>query len=271
MKCVVGLLFLAVCAVQMISSVPVHRNGMVFYQSQPGYYNAHRAFVMQYASQPIKAYRRNGQAASSGVSAFASGKKIAAGTYLKRKFSGGSVQKFVTQRVPTEADVLEEDEHQVHDQLDGAVHSVAEAYPAEEEDEQVEEEEKTFEAPPQVANDVPEDVSAPETPALFVPSDNKKTPVQHDEEDEEEEELIPVRARKTGAPGATYFPVSFGSTNGGAIAIANSYSTGKGKKIWNCANLSYIRDHRNNISAFFFFLLSRRLCFKSRYSIRICR
>lgn len=66
----------------MISTIPVHRNGMVLYQS-PDFYNAHRAFVMQYASQPIKAYRRNGQAA--GVTAFASGKKISAGTYLKRK------------------------------------------------------------------------------------------------------------------------------------------------------------------------------------------
>lgn len=78
MKCIVGLMFLA--AVASISAVPVHRNGMVFYQ--PDYYNAHRAFVMQYASQPIKAYRRNGPAA--GVTAYVSGKKVAAGTYLKR-------------------------------------------------------------------------------------------------------------------------------------------------------------------------------------------
>lgn len=81
MKCVLGLLFFAVCAFEVISAFPA-RNGMVFYQSQPDYYNAHRAFVMQYQSQPYKAYRRNGQA-SSGVSAFVSGKKIAAGTYLK--------------------------------------------------------------------------------------------------------------------------------------------------------------------------------------------
>lgn len=83
MKCVIGLLFLSVCALQMISAIPVQRNGMVFYQSQPNHYNGHRAFVMQYASQPLKAYRRQGQAA--GVTAFASGKKISAGTYLKSK------------------------------------------------------------------------------------------------------------------------------------------------------------------------------------------
>lgn len=83
MKCVIGFMFLTVCALQMICALPVQRNGMVFYQS-PDYYNAHRAFVMQYASQPVRAYRRNGQAAA-GVTAFASGKKIATGTYLKRK------------------------------------------------------------------------------------------------------------------------------------------------------------------------------------------
>lgn len=81
MKCVIGFLFFSLCALHMISAVPVQRNGMVFYQ--PDYYNAHRAFVMQYASQPVKYYRRNGEA--SGVTAYASGKKIAAGTYLKRK------------------------------------------------------------------------------------------------------------------------------------------------------------------------------------------
>lgn len=83
MKCVIGFSIFAIFAIQMISAIPL-RNGMVFYQSQPDYYNAHRAFVMQYASQPLKvSRRRSGQAA--GVSAFVSGKKIATGTYLKRK------------------------------------------------------------------------------------------------------------------------------------------------------------------------------------------
>lgn len=83
MKCVIGFLCFSVCVLQMISAIPVQRNGMVFYQS-PDFYNAHRAFVMQYASQPVRAYRRNGQAAA-GVTAYASGKKIATDTYLKRK------------------------------------------------------------------------------------------------------------------------------------------------------------------------------------------
>jgi hypothetical protein len=133
----------------------------------------------------------------------------------------------------TEAELLEEDEQPLNDQLDGAVSSVAEAYPAEEEEDQIEDEPAyAAPAPPQAANDAPvEDVPAPEAPTRFVPSDNKKTPVQHDEEDEEElENVAPVRSRNHPPAGATYFPVTFGSTNGGAIAIANSYSTGKGEK-----------------------------------------
>lgn len=83
MKCVVGLILFSVVAISTMA-IPVQKSGMVWYQPSSDYYNAHRAFVMQYAShQPIKAYRRNGQAAA-GVTAFASGKKIATGTYLKR-------------------------------------------------------------------------------------------------------------------------------------------------------------------------------------------
>lgn len=82
MKFAIGFLVLSLCAFQLISAWPAARNtgGMVFYQ--PDYYR-HRAFVMQYASQPVRAYRRQGQAA--GVSAYASGKKITTGTYLKRE------------------------------------------------------------------------------------------------------------------------------------------------------------------------------------------
>lgn len=85
MKCVITLLLFSVIAVM---AVPVQRSGMVWYQPAD-YYNANRAFVMQYASQPVKAYRRSGQASASGVTAFASGKKIATNTYLKRKVQSG--------------------------------------------------------------------------------------------------------------------------------------------------------------------------------------
>lgn len=86
MKCVLSVLFMAVCAAEFITAIPV-RNGMVFYQSNPGYYDNHRAFVMQYASQPVRSYRRNGIVPAStvnGVSAFVAGKKISTGTIVKR-------------------------------------------------------------------------------------------------------------------------------------------------------------------------------------------
>lgn len=129
---------------------------------------------------------------------------------------------------------MEEDEQTQHDPLEGGVQSVAEAYPSADEAEQNEDEEATFIANHPVADlpaadvpvaDAPEQEAEPE-----VPRKHKKTPVVLDEEEDEEDEA-PVRSRKTGAAGGTYFPVTFGSTNGGAIAIANSYSTGKGRTI----------------------------------------
>lgn len=137
----------------------------------------------------------------------------------------------------TDADELDEEELPSNEPaLDGAVQSVAEAYPAPE-SEEVEQNEVADEEPTAVANkptnDVPEESPVPEAPPKVLPSDNKKTPIQHDEEDDEEDDepTVPVRSSKRGSQGgATYFPVTFGSTNGGAIAIANSYSTGKGKQ-----------------------------------------
>lgn len=86
--------------------------------------------------------------------------------------------------------------------------------------------------PPEVAHDDPND-EIPEGPNAIVPhNNNKNTPVLNDEEpenDDDEDEVIPKKHKNRASSGSTYFPVSFGSTNGGAIAIANSYSTGKGE------------------------------------------
>lgn len=232
MKCVVGLLFFAVCAMETISAVPV-RNGMVFYQSQPDYYygsNAHRAFVMQYASQPLKAYRRNGQAA--GVSAFASGKKIAAGTYLRSKLLNVLHQKYANSIPKIDNEQLEDEDQGLNEPLDGAVQSVATAFDpqadAEADIEQNEDEPQNYPIRP-IASDEPVE-DAPEEPTrdVAVPEGNRKTPARDEEDDEDD---VPTRSRNRGPQGSTYFPVTFGSTNGGAIAIANSYSTGKGNSL----------------------------------------
>lgn len=55
------------------------------------------------------------------------------------------------------------------------------------------------------------------------------------ENNEDEDDIVPVDT-KVQNPGHgqgswplnNFFPISFGSTSGGAIAIANSFSTGKG-------------------------------------------
>lgn len=81
MKCSIGFLLIAFGAFQMISAWPVGSGSMVLYQ--PDYYR-HRAFVMHYASQPVKSYhRRQGQAATS---LYAAGKKISTGSYVGSKF-----------------------------------------------------------------------------------------------------------------------------------------------------------------------------------------
>lgn len=158
-----------------------------------------------------------------------------------------------------DAELLDEEDERPessHDQLDGAVQSIAEAYPAQESEEEApqnEEEETNIAEQPQVANDVPEEAPVPEAPVRVVPTKNKKTQVVLDEEDEDEDE-IPVRPRNRPSQGATYFPVTFGSTNGGAIAIANSYSTGKGKKKYH-----KIYDHLLN---FFSVFSTRRIRIK---------
>ena len=64
--------------------------------------------------------------------------------------------------------------------------------------------------------------------APIIPKRRKKIPIQEDDEDDEEEEYKPRKGGKSEGPINTYFPVHFGSTSGGAIAIANAYSTGKG-------------------------------------------
>nr|XP_019546243.2 uncharacterized protein LOC109416628 [Aedes albopictus] len=72
-------------------------------------------------------------------------------------------------------------------------------------------------------------VPAP-VPAATVPEKKKKkVPVQVDSNEEEEQDAQVSRrgADDAGASNA-FFPINFGSASGGAIAIANSYSTGKG-------------------------------------------
>ena len=67
------------------------------------------------------------------------------------------------------------------------------------------------------------------------PARKKKVRVElDDEDDDDEEEFVPIRPQRPrkGSNGSyppySFFPLTFGSTSGGAIAVANSFSTGKG-------------------------------------------
>lgn len=128
---------------------------------------------------------------------------------------------------------------------DGDALSVAEAYPDAEDTSAL------------LADDVPAEneianeeypvipvypVIAPVAPQQDVPvapvKKNKKKVVLADpapvEAEDDEEDYAPT-ATKAGRPSAaaqpwpqSFFPMNFGSTSGGAIAVANSFSTGKG-------------------------------------------
>uniref|UniRef100_A0A182QJU8 DUF4794 domain-containing protein n=1 Tax=Anopheles farauti TaxID=69004 RepID=A0A182QJU8_9DIPT len=176
--------------------------------------------------QRLRNYHR--RSATSGVAAFASGDNIATGTQILKadcRPADPAVAAFPS------------------------VQSFADAYPAEtlpENDElpeaddggQLEQEandggELDFPALEEPLEDVP----APVAPVSSTDKRKKKVTVQLDSasgEDEQDEQEVSYGTRRGSAsrPSSSsagpMFPVTFGSTNGGAIAIANSYSTGKG-------------------------------------------
>uniref|UniRef100_T1GAN4 DUF4794 domain-containing protein n=1 Tax=Megaselia scalaris TaxID=36166 RepID=T1GAN4_MEGSC len=97
------------------------------------------------------------------------------------------------------------------------------------------------EEPTPVLKEIPEPEPVPVVPV--VPAPTKRTrvfparrPNTIPQRKKDEEEYVPVvrqapRPKKEQSPlplGGTFFPIDFGGANGGAIAIANSFSTGKG-------------------------------------------
>lgn len=69
-------------------------------------------------------------------------------------------------------------------------------------------------------------VAADGTPA--VPAVENDDDDDEDDEDEEFVPVIPVSKKGGKQPPHTFFPMSFGRNQGGSIAVANSFSTGKG-------------------------------------------
>lgn len=79
---------------------------------------------------------------------------------------------------------------------------------------------------------LPED--APFAPGPVAPVPPPKTPktnvhVEIDDDDDNSFSPFPPKGKNQGpVPSYSFFPLTFGRTNGGAIAIANAFSTGKG-------------------------------------------
>lgn len=114
--------------------------------------------------------------------------------------------------------------------------SIAEAFPEEEEShgqdsELQQENEVLFETGPTISYEpLPQKESAPTAkPAKPIVAQPPKINVEI-ESNEGEDDIVPLntKTQQGSWPLNNFFPISFGSTSGGAIAIANSFSTGKG-------------------------------------------
>ncbi|XP_065074108.1 uncharacterized protein LOC135698136 isoform X2 [Ochlerotatus camptorhynchus] len=188
------------CGISAGYSIPM-RNAFMYYPQPMGYMAPRQTmYGVHYQNQQLRNQRR-----SAGVSAFAAGNTLASGTYLKDVESA---------ELPVQ---------------DPNVQSVADVYPGEQ-----------FPLEDEVQQDVPAfheleaeepiaDESFAAAPAVIPDKKKKKVTVQLDsaEEDEQDTQVSRRGASRPAAPNA-YFPINFGSASGGAIAIANSYSTGKG-------------------------------------------
>lgn len=215
----------ALCFISLVSALPVH-HGMVYYQ-MPYHSPYHQAMLVHYAPP---SYGR-----SSGTSAFAAGDAVAAGTIVKEN------------RVPT--DIYRATDSQASSN-DGNVEAIAEAYPEEpihgtvqydQGEEQYNEVLPLNAAPVSEATETIAPVAnGPEIQTTVAPK--KKVhialdiPEKHDETDEDDDDdqypYAPQKPNKPskngGSPVYTFFPVNFGRTAGGTIAVANAYSQGRG-------------------------------------------
>lgn len=88
----------------------------------------------------------------------------------------------------------------------------------------------SYEPIPQKNNIAPTAAAAPANPIVAQPPKNN---VELENSESDDDDIVPTfskgqRPSQGQSPLHNFFPISFGSTSGGAIAIANSFSTGKG-------------------------------------------
>lgn len=245
MKFVLCLIFCAVIASLCADSesLPAKKR-MVYYQQPTQWYAApQRLMYVQYV-QPSRTHARSTQAAA----ALVAGDSVATGTYLK---DCNHAEAEIAAAGPSADTQLTDDELAAAGAH--AASSVAEAYPevpevaASETDTSKVPREYQFEAEQPAGTDLA--AAAPLVPEAQATEEEEHSvgaPAGAESDDDNEIEQYPLHypqrkptpsrkpsKRPTGAeakplPNGTFFPINFGGTAGGAIAIANSFSTGEG-------------------------------------------
>lgn len=236
---------------------------MFFYQQAgfpSNYYRqpVHRMYLQYQQPYRAAAQRRSAVVPSGGISAYVAGNQVAAsGSFLQglksalaRKLAPlhGLLQKKIhvsyhsSTTPPPSADADQVEPEILADELpvenDDAV-SIAEAYPPAAAEESDEPQHDELDVP--VVADAPVAAEAPV--AADVPQNKNKVTVELDTAVADEEDALAVqhdevpaynKARRPAnaqpaqpASNPVYFPINFGNTNGGAIAVANAYSTGQ--------------------------------------------
>lgn len=182
-------------------------------------------YGFHYQNQQLQNQRR-----SAGVSAFAAGNTIATGTYLKGKNWAGTTRSGSKNLSSSIVDCQNSDVEsaELPVQADQSVQSVAEAFPEEAYPAEADAPQYDVPAVHEIEEPLAEEPQAAPVAPVVIPDQKKKVTVQLESAEEDEEEVFVGRRGARPALPNTYFPINFGSTNGGAIAIANSYSTGKG-------------------------------------------
>lgn len=253
---------------------------MFFYQHAgvpASYYRqpVHHMYLQYQQPYRAAAQRRSAHVPSGGISAYVAGNQVAAsGSFLKGLISRAISKKLASFKNLFAKEINVETNYITHSDAASAEHadpetladdipvavelddegavSIAEAYPAADDEQQEEvaadvpqhdEQPEFLEAP--AADEIPAGPLADPLPFVPValPKRKNKVTVQLDSADDDEvtiqQDERPVYKKKLrpaygAAPAAapsnpinTFFPINFGNTQGGAIAVANAYSTGQ--------------------------------------------
>lgn len=181
---------------------------------------------LQYVQQPSSSQRHSARLTNA-AAAFVAGDSVATGTYVKDDVSAEE-QQIVEESVLADSGA-------------NGASAVAEAYPSTSAEEAINDEsadaaeisESEVPLEDDAAADIPSEDDA--EPSIAFAAELPALPEEAANDDEEEADEAQNTPRKVARkpaseqaplPAGTFFPVDFGGAQGGAIAIANSFSTG---------------------------------------------